>query len=832
MRIVSRAMIILMAWAGIVASVLQGVPCHATAAGWSAVQNLTPRLVAGKREARDPAVYVEPNGVVHIAYREKGIYYLRSDDKGRTWSAPVLASGARTINGAPTLVADRDGVHVVWPSLEITPAHTHYQLFYVRSEDRGETWTLPEMLTESESHSSDPALLRHGTGITLMWFELDEKSLPFRPSLTTDILSSFYDNPLQGVVPTEFEQIRRSTILIAQSTSGGRQWSRPSLVAEVLNPLEIFAPYQISDNSFGVYWSERRKIYNRVTPDGGTTWEFQWQLDRHLDSFFLNQIVHAENGVHLIGVPRKPFEMLRIRHLDVNRNQETLITQPAHFRSPPKAVFGAGEIHIVWSLSDDIHSWVAYQRTDKTPPQTRIVDPADPNITEHTFRIAWEGEDDISQNLTYSRLRAFGGDEWTPFEPGQFLTIQTPPDGEYVFKVRAKDEAGNVEPTPAELTFNTFGVPPNTIFEQPPPSVVNARSIQVTWSGYDNTVTDPSDLLYSYQLNDEGWSEFRKIRQQTFRGLTEGHHVLRVRSMDNRELIDPEPAEAAFEVVLGIQSAFTTTPPPAMNQPRIQFAWGASDKTGEEVAFLYSHRLNNGPWSEWSISDSYNLENLEEGRHVFEVRTRDEIGNLSPNNLIHEFAIDLTPPKTVADLVIVQKDNDYLPLISLGGTDNVTAQDRLQFEYRLGEGAWQDVKVDEGRTLLLASSLSPWSPGFVVEIRAKDEVGNIDPNPVVLDLRFPGRYLHYSMLTLGVSILYPIVFGLVALLIIVGLAGIVITMVKRRRAPVPAVEDDAFGTSTSESSFGDDEDLFGGSSPSSSSSDTEIKFDDDDDLFR
>lgn len=809
-------------------------PALAGAPGWSAVQNLTPRITSEAVEFRDPDVYASYDGTVHVVYRGKGILYKRSEDRGRTWSEPVLASGERLVNGAPTVLVDRDGIHIVWPSLVVTPLHTHYQLFYVRSQDQGRSWTEPEMLTATESHSSEPALLRSESGIAVIWYELDEKSLPFKERLTTDILTQFFENPLQGVVPREYLNVLRSTILIKQSSSGGRSWTDSDLIAEVLNPLQIFFPYQAGDNAFGVYWSEEGKIYNYFSPDGGITWRWEWRYDPYLSPTQLNQLVYTPEGVVLIGIPRKPFELLRIRQWDLNTMEPTYVSDPVYFRSPPRVAYGGDEIHVVWAVRDEAQTWVAYQRTDGVPPRTRITEPAERSVTSESFKVAWEGADDISQRLAYSHLKYFDTDEWTPFEPGQFVVLKTPADGEYVFKVRARDEAGNIEPTPAEFAFETYGVPPNTVLEQKPPGQVRSRSVQVAWSGYDNTVTDPADLFYSYRLDDSEWSPFGKVRQQTFRDLLEGPHVFQVRSRDNRGNIDPSPADARFDVVVGIEVAFKTPPPSDLNEPRLRLAWVGSDRTEDNVPLVYSYRLDGGPWSEWSITDSIALEPIEEGRHQIEIRARDAIGNESAQPLVHSVAIDLTPPQTEADLAEVVKENNYAPIISLGGTDNLSEQEQLRFEYRIGDAPWSEVARD--RTVTLPAGLSPWSPGYVVEVRAKDSVGNVDPTPSLINLRFPGRYLRYGMGRLAVPVVYPIVFVLIVLLILAGFAGLVFLLVARRRKPAVEVAEEFAGEAEAPvparatSAFEDEDDFF--ESPSTpSSSETEIKFDEEDDLF-
>jgi MYXO-CTERM domain-containing protein len=92
---------------------------------------------------------------------------------------------------------------------------------------------------------------------------------------------------------------------------------------------------------------------------------------------------------------------------------------------------------------------------DTTPPETTIVSgpPAETQVQDATF--------DFSSNetgVTYE-CKVDGGEFMACTDP----TVVSPPEGEHTLQVRARDAAGNVDPTPAMHTW-TYRPPP------PPPS--------------------------------------------------------------------------------------------------------------------------------------------------------------------------------------------------------------------------------------------------------------------------------------------------------------------------------------------------------------------------
>jgi hypothetical protein len=102
--------------------------------------------------AQFPQIGVGPEGELYIAYAGKpsdrprddsDIYLVSSQDQGASWSRPTRLNGDDTDAPQffPSVDVDPAGsVHVMWGDMRDDRAMTRYNIYYTRSEDKGETW--------------------------------------------------------------------------------------------------------------------------------------------------------------------------------------------------------------------------------------------------------------------------------------------------------------------------------------------------------------------------------------------------------------------------------------------------------------------------------------------------------------------------------------------------------------------------------------------------------------------------------------------------------------------------------------------------------------------
>jgi len=478
-----------------------------------------------------------------------------------------------------------------------------------------------------------------------------------------------------------------------------------------------------------------------------------------------------------VWIPVNPNRKVQVWYQDIPTEEEAeAISEPVLVTSAPRLAVGGDEIHVIWSARRENGSRLAYARTDHHPPKTQLVSPTTADLEAAQVVFEWTGADDLSDTLRFSYR--FPGLDWSPFSPQQDVRIEAPPDGEYLFEVRAQDDAGNTEPEPVSLRFNTYRVPPDTFFLETPPDPVAARYVTFEWSGSDNTES-AEQLLYSYSWDGGEWTEYSPLRTARFGPLREVEHTLTARAKDRRGNIDPEPAEARFFVDLGMTIAFVTAPPTAINSSELQLSWQGTDQTGEEPRFLYAVQRDEEDWTPFRDTQGMKVTSLAQGPHTIRVKAQDIAGNES-NVIEHRVVVDYEPPEAFAQLNTIDKAQGSLPVISVGGKDNLTPEEELRFEYRIVGEEWSAVP---GRAVTVPRPVKWYSPGYVVQVMAKDNVDNIS-SPVQVSLRFFDRLqrnpLQLYALTGG---------GLVFIIVVVLLA--VYFVIQRRRMVLEAPEEEA-----------------------------------------
>lgn len=106
-----------------------------------------------------PSIIVDPVGVIYVAYaiplnENRGIYLVRSDDEGHTWSEPVLvfdagAAGWSMVDNPRLTITDNGHLHILWTRSTLPSGQGPLSINYSSSNDGGESWSNPQIVVEN-----------------------------------------------------------------------------------------------------------------------------------------------------------------------------------------------------------------------------------------------------------------------------------------------------------------------------------------------------------------------------------------------------------------------------------------------------------------------------------------------------------------------------------------------------------------------------------------------------------------------------------------------------------------------------------------------------------
>lgn len=194
-------------------------------------------------------------------------------------------------------------------------------------------------------------------------------------------------------------------------------------------------------------------------------------------------------------------------------------------------------------------------------------------------------------------------------------------DGKHVMRARAKDRAGNVDPTPASWSWR-IDLPPETRITGGPSGATSSTSAAFRFSSTDTAAS------FQCKLDDRSWSSCASGK--TYSGLPQGSHTFRVRAKDSAGTNDPSPAKTTWKV--DTVAPNTTITSVSVGGKSATFSFSASEDRG-----TFECRLDGGAWRACSSPTNYG--GLKHGNHSFRVRAIDTAGNRDATPALRSFSI-------------------------------------------------------------------------------------------------------------------------------------------------------------------------------------------------
>ncbi len=300
-------------------------------------------------------------------------------------------------------------------------------------------------------------------------------------------------------------------------------------------------------------------------------------------------------------------------------------------------------------------------------------------------------------------------------------------NGAHKFEVRAIDQAGNVDPSPASFTWTVDTTAPQTQLDSGPPALTTATSAQLVFSGSDGTGSG----IASFQCRRDSteasaWEPCSSPKE--YASLADGAHKFEVRAIDKAGNVDQSPASHSWTVDTTAPSTQIDEGPPTPSpSASAEFEFYGSDGTGSGVA-SFQCRRDSTEASAWvACSSPQGYASLADGAHKFEVRAIDKAGNTDASPATFSWAIDTTAPDTQVD--------SGPPILS------ASASAELEFSGSdSGSGvASYECRRDSTEASAWVACSSPQSYAsladgpHVFQVRAIDVAGNVDSSPATFN---------------------------------------------------------------------------------------------------
>ncbi len=256
----------------------------------------------------------------------------------KSWSMPKMIGASGTGYYSMVGVDQHNWIHAVY--IDVPAGSRVADIFYRRSENEGETWTLPVNLSNS---------LRLGSS---------------RPQLLVDQFDTLHVSWDEGWDRRSGEgtaQISRYVF----SINGGREWSPPITFGSAKIPAAqlVVTGGQTKEQRVAVWRTVTDEaVYYQISSDGGQSWSpptpIPGILPRPWNSPPFDQytLVQDDEGtIHLILVTRRPQNenVWAVTHIEWNGQgwgtPETIFERSGLYPEYPRATIALGnQLHVVW----------------------------------------------------------------------------------------------------------------------------------------------------------------------------------------------------------------------------------------------------------------------------------------------------------------------------------------------------------------------------------------------------------------------------------------------------------------------------------------------------
>ncbi len=226
------------------------------------------------------------------------IYYKRSVDGGLNWSEDTRLTNSVGNSYVPTIAVFNSTVHVVWQDQR----DGNREIYYKRSTDSGNTWSVDTRLTYDTSSSQYPAIAVMGQTVHIAWYDKrdgNEEEYYKRStdggltwSADTRLTNNTYiqEQPSISVsgqnvyVVWQDPSSGPNKVGFKRSTNGGANWLPDTLLTNRFGG--TYSPcISASGQNLTIVWEDHNtfwsEIYCILSSNGGLSWSSEIQLSNN-----------------------------------------------------------------------------------------------------------------------------------------------------------------------------------------------------------------------------------------------------------------------------------------------------------------------------------------------------------------------------------------------------------------------------------------------------------------------------------------------------------------------------------------------------------------------
>jgi len=615
-----------------------GIPKDFESLPWSEARTLT----ALDAHAISPTIVADQEGL-HVIYQElrmmsnATVSYVFSPDLGKTWTRRTVLSAAYSMGVGTSLISHRGVLHAVWCPTERGINGLNYR----RSTNSGKNWEREKVLTKTERAIYLPKIYADDGTLYLAWVEKQVlgSDLATRAPTVKDLdirTMTLKENRR----PARIEETYDCTFNMMISRDGGDTWTPKLVIDRFFEDVSLYN-FKVEGMTQIFNYRLQTGAYRRLaTEDSGLVWKTTDITEEQFGAFEPPSVVQYRKNLFHIGI---------------------------------REIANRSVIYLV--------------RTDYDSPQAIILNQEEA-IQADAVTLRWEGQDDWSNTAKLKYRYRVGEGATSDWTEQTEISLSGLSDGMHRLSVEAMDEAGNVSAEPAAYEFEVKAPPETAILTQVPP-ILSERSPRVEWSGSDNT-TLLEQMRFQSSLDGASWQDLGTDRSLVLPALKDGPHILAVRAVDEADNVDDSPAVVRFYVDTVSPETLKVAIGrwvPGIDRLAVQLA-GRDDQTASE-RLLFSLQIDERDPGPFVRNPAIPLQGLDDGDHRLFVRVRDEAGNVEEPPREESFAIEIPPAIRIisAPLPAVPKaDFEVFCRVS----DNTTPPDKIRVTYRIGDEPWQE----------------------------------------------------------------------------------------------------------------------------------------------